>query len=174
MTLDKRHMAGSVLMLAGAIAYNVWVFTRPATRVAAAAPPVDIMGASSTGTAGGEGTTGMDLAAVPVLPDVQIDRSPTWPRDPFDDQRAVPAVVEAAPAAPVRAVEPDPVVASILYSTGRRLAVIDGRIVRTNDRVGSATVVDILPKAVVLEFADGVRHTVELQAPTTGRRRGDR
>jgi hypothetical protein len=83
----------------------------------------------------------------------------------------VPEVVEAAPVTPAPVVEADPVVASILYSTGRRLAVIDGRIVRPNERVGGATVVDILPKAVVLEFADGDRRTVALQAPTTGRSR---
>jgi hypothetical protein len=43
--------------------------------------------------------------------------------------------------------------------------------VRPNDSVGTATVIDILPTAVVLEFADGDRRTVELQALTTGRGR---
>jgi hypothetical protein len=109
---------------------------------------------------------------LPALADVELDRVPQWGRDPFEDMHEVPEVVEAAPAPPPPAVEADPVVASILYSTGRRLAVIDGRIVRPSDRVGGATVIDILPKAVVLEFAEGDRRTVELQAPTTrkGRR----
>ena len=169
MTLDKRHMAGSVLMLVGAIVYNVWVFTRPATRLAAAAAPVGIMGVPASGDAGERSAT-LDLAQAP-LPDVEIDRAPHWPRDPFAVMRRVPEVVESAPPPPPPAVEPDPVVASILYSTGRRLAVIDGRIVRPTDRVGTATVVDILPKAVVLEFADGNRRTIELQAPTIGRSR---
>jgi hypothetical protein len=167
MTLDKRHMAGSVLMLVGAIAYNVWVFTRPVTRLAAAPAPVDV-GAPPTGPQAGEGTVALE---VPALPDVELDRVPQWGRDPFEDMHDVPEVVETAPPPPPPVVEADPVVASILYSTGRRLAVIDGRIVRPHDRVGNATVVDILPKAVVVEFADGERRTVQLQAPGTGRKR---
>ena len=169
MTLDKRHMAGSVLMLGAAIAYNVWVFTRPATRLAAAPAPIDIMGASSSGNAG-EPSAASDLAQAP-LPDVEIERVPQWPRDPFEVMHKAPEVVEAAPAPPPPVVQPDPVVASILYSIGRRLAVIDGRIVRPNDSVGTATVIDILPTAVVLEFAGGDRRTVELQALTVGRGR---
>ena len=170
MTLDKRHMAGSVLMLGAAIAYNVWVFTRPAARLAAAAAPIDIMGAPSASGNTGEPSAASELAQ-PPLPDVEIERAPQWPRDPFELMHKAPEVVESAPAPPPPVVEPDPVVASILYSTGRRLAVIDGRIVRPNDSVGTATVIDILPTAVVLEFADGDRRTVELQALTTGRGR---
>jgi hypothetical protein len=168
MTLDKRHMAGSVLMLVGAIAYNVWVFTRPVTRLAAASAPIDMSGAPSTAPDPSERSV---ASSVPALPDVEFDRSPHWGRDPFEDMHDVPEVVETAtpPSPPV--VRADPVVASILYSTGRRLAVIDGRIVRLNEQVGDATVIDIQPKAVVLEFADGERRTVALQAPSTGRRR---
>ncbi len=100
------------------------------------------------------------------------DRLPEWPRDPFENlQEAPEVVVGAAAPAPAPAREPDPVVASILYSTGRRLAVIDGRIVRPGERAGGGRVLDILPKAVVLELPDGDRRTVELQAPTTGARR---
>lgn len=172
MTLDKRHMAGSVMMLVGAIAYNVWVFTRPATRVAAAPAPVGVIDMTATDANSGERNAGtLDLAHLPALPDVELDRMPQWGRDPFGNMHEVPAVVEAAPAPPPPVVEADPVVASILYSTGRRLAVIDGRIVRPNDRVGDATVVDILPKAVVLELSDGERRTIQLQAPSTGRGR---
>jgi hypothetical protein len=169
--LDRRHMAGSVLMLVGAVAYNVWVFTRPATRVAAAPAPVDITGAPSAGTDGGERGAAPDVAQPPALPDVHLDRMPQWVRDPFEDMNDdEPALVEAAPPPPP-VVEADPVVASILYSTGRRLAVIDGRVVRPNDRVGTATVIEIMPKAVVFEFAAGERRTVELQAPSAPRGR---
>jgi hypothetical protein len=167
MTLDKRHMAGSVLMLVGAIAYNVWVFTRPATRLAAAPAPVDMSGAPSTAP---DPSARSVVSGVPALPDVELDRSPQWGRDPFEDMHDVPEVVEAAPPPPPPVAQADPVVASILYSTGRRVAVIDGRIVRPHDRVGNATVIDILPKAVVVELADGERRTVALQAPSTGRR----
>jgi hypothetical protein len=168
MTLDKRHMAGSVLMLVGALAYNVWVFTRPATRLSAAAAPVDMSGAPSTAPETGEPRVASEA---PPLPDVELGRLPHWGRDPFEDMHDVPEVVETAAPTPPPVVQADPVVASILYSTGRRLAVIDGRIVRLNEHVGDATVIDIQPKAVVLEFADGERRTVALQAPSTGRRR---
>jgi hypothetical protein len=167
MTLDKRHMAGSVLMLVGAIAYNVWVFTRPATRVAAA--PVDISGAPPIVPHTGERSVAAD--ALP-LADVELRRLPQWERDPFEDMHDVPEVAQPASPLPVPVVQADPVVTSILYSTGRRLAVIDGRIVRPNERVGSATLIDILPKAVVLEFDDGERRTVALPPPST--RRGGR
>ncbi len=169
MTLDNRHMAGSLLMLAAAIGYNVWVFAGPASRPGAAAAPIDIAAAASPGGEMGDRGTAVAALDVPALPDVALDRLPEWRRDPFEDLHEAPPVEEAAPAAPPPVVEADPVVASILYSTGRRLAVIDGRIVRLRDRVGNATVVDILPKAVILEFGDGDRRTVALEARSTAK-----
>jgi hypothetical protein len=168
MTLDKRHMAGSLAVLGCAITYNVWVFTRPADRSTAGAAPVAIVGAAPS-AAGGDsaGAAAIDTAPFSSLADVATDRVPTWPRDPFDNLQDEPqVVVSAAAPASAPAVEPDPVVASILYSAGRRLAVIDGRIVRPGERAGTAMVIDILPKAVVLELPDGDRRTVELQAPS--------
>jgi hypothetical protein len=164
MTLDRRHMAGSLAVLGCAIAYNVWVFTRPVARAGVEEMPATV-GAPSPAAAGDSGVTALDPAQVPALADVSTDRLPTWPRDPFENLKQLPLVLEPVPtiAAPVE--EPDPVVASILYSPGRRLAVIDGRIVRPGDRAGRAKVIDILPKAVVLEHPDGDRRVVELRGP---------
>jgi len=168
MTLDKRHMAGSLAVLGCAITYNVWVFTRPADGSITGAAPMEIMGeAPSAAGADNAGAAAIETAPVASLADVATDRVPEWPRDPFDNLQDVPqVVVNAAAPASAPAVEHDPVVASILYSTGRRLAVIDGRIVRPGERAGTAMVLDILPKAVVLELPDGDRRTVELQAPS--------
>ena len=164
MTLDKRHMAGSLAVLGCAIAYNVWVFTRPDTGVKAAGVPAEIISPVAS-PATGEAPP-LDPAQMPALVDVATDRRPEWPRDPFESLQAAPEPVEIAASAPPPAAESDPVVASILYSPRRRLAVVDGRIVRPGDRAGSATVVDILPKAVIVERADGGRRTLDLQAPS--------
>jgi hypothetical protein len=170
MKLDKRHMAGSLAILGCAITYNVWVFTRPAGRPAGGAAAGDIM--AEAPSVAGDARVAIDTTAIPALADVATDRMPEWPRDPFENRHEPAEVIGGAAApAPAPAIEPDPVVTSILYSTGRRLAVIDGRIVRPGERAGGGTVLDILPKAVVLELPDGDRRTVELQAPTTGARR---
>ncbi len=157
MKLDRRHMIASVILLVGSVIYNIWVFTRSSTTVTRNSEVVD---ASFEGTA-------PPLLAAPrasptggtALPDVAIDRLPTWPRDPFTDLQAPPEVVAvAAPPAP----EPDPVVASILYSEARRFATINGRITRIGDQIGSYTLVDILPNAVVIESPLRGRRTLPL------------
>jgi hypothetical protein len=167
MKLDQRHMTGSLMVLACAVSYNVWVFTRPATRVLAA-PMEAVQDAAALPVMAGDGQRDVqDLAHVPPPPDVAIDRGPVWPRDPFRELAEPPAVLEAIAATPppsAPAVQADPVVMSILYSAARRLAVVDGRIVRPGERVGDATVVAIEPKAVVLEGADGERRTLLLQS----------
>jgi len=50
---------------------------------------------------------------------------------------------------------PDPTVTSILFSSGRRMALIDGRIVEAGDRIGPATVQSIDADGVVIVRADG-------------------
>jgi hypothetical protein len=164
MTLDKRHMAASLAVLGCAITYNVWVFARPAARAAIDDGP-GIVASPSLAASGDSGAAAIDPTQVPALADVAAEREPTWPRDPFEDLQQVTIEPEPAQAAAAPAVEPDPIVASILYSPGRRLAVIDGRIVRPGDRAGGATVIEILPKAVVLERPDGDRRVVELRGP---------
>jgi hypothetical protein len=60
------------------------------------------------------------------------------------------------------------VVATILYSADRRLAMVDGRIVRVGDRLGDATIVDIIPNAVIIESPDRGRRSLMLRLPGTG------
>ncbi len=169
MKLDKRHMAGSVVMLVGSIIYNVWVFTgsgrTPARNevagVAESAPQVE-----NRGNASGP----LDPAQVHTLPDVEIDRVPQWPRNPFQNlrQRPVEVVAEAPePPPPPPPPPPDPVIASILYSSDRRAAMIDGHIVRIGDVLPAGRIVDILPKAIVLESEEG-RRTLEMKPASSG------
>lgn len=59
--------------------------------------------------------------------------------------------------------EPDLVLGSILYSPQRRLAIVNGQIVGVGDRIGSATVLYIEPRAVIVQSADGTKRTLELR-----------
>jgi len=61
--------------------------------------------------------------------------------------------------------ESDPVVSGILSSSGRRLALIGGRVVAAGDRVGSAVVLTIEPEAVIIATAEGKTRRIELNRP---------
>lgn len=61
------------------------------------------------------------------------------------------STVGATPRAPSWRVE------SIIVSPGRRLAVINGRVVGVNDRVSGAKVLEILPYEVRLEYQGEIR-----------------
>jgi hypothetical protein len=169
MKLDKRHLIVSFVLLVGSIVYNLWVFTSPPGRTAERSGVAALGAPSPVPQVSGSMPEVFDPSQVPTLPEIALDRLPEWPRDPFANPRAVrPVVVEVeaetlTPAPP----DVDPVVASILYSTTRRLAVVDGRIVRIGDAVGTATVVDILPKAVIVESPARGRRTIELRLPQT-------
>ncbi len=71
--------------------------------------------------------------------------------------------VTPRPRATEVAAEPDLVVGSILYSQQRRLAIVNGQIVRIGDRIGSSTILDIEPRAVIVVTADGTRRALELR-----------
>jgi hypothetical protein len=164
MKLDKRHMAASAVMLVGSIIYNVWVFTgggkTPVTAPQAGGPPQPL--ASGPASAGSGGP--IDPAQVRPLPDVGLDRIPEWPRNPFQNVSVVETAGPVIEEAPAPVPEVDPVVGTILYSSDRKAAVIDGHVVRIGDAIGTAKVVDILPKAVVIESAERGRRTLELKA----------
>jgi hypothetical protein len=87
------------------------------------------------------------------------------PRDP-------PAKQTRAPAAPDRAVasaaQPDPVVTSILFSSGRRVARVDGRIVGPGDRLRAGVVHTIEPDAVVIVDTAGRARRFEIERPVIG------
>lgn len=165
MKLGKTHLVASLTMVAASIAYNVWVFTRPARRSAPApAPLIDTLQSSAPSVTGEQTVAPIDPTTLAPPPDVDLVRAPEWPRNPFSSPWQRRADVVIAPVAQVEA-EPDVVVASILHSTDRRLAVVNGRIVRAGDRIGSSTIVDIQPRAVVVESPRGGRRVVELRSP---------
>lgn len=60
--------------------------------------------------------------------------------------------------------EPELIVSSILYSLQRRLAIVNGRIVRIGDRIGSSTILYIEPRAVTVQSVDGSTRTLELRS----------
>jgi hypothetical protein len=154
-------------LLALAIAYNAWVFLRPATRATsqgAERPLLESLQATGPTVTGEPAVEIIDPRTLPPVPDVILDRRPQWPRNPFINPQ-LPAVVTAKPLSTEKTAEPDLVVASILYSAQRRLAIVNGRIVRVGDRVGSAIVRDIEARAVIVESSGGTRQTLELRMP---------
>ena len=168
MKLDKRHLVAALTLLVGSIIYNVWVFTRPASGTSPAGTPVAMVAEAPVPSGGAPGApVPLDPAQVKPLADVELDRLPDWPRNPFANLRPQePVVVDVA--APITVPDADPVVATILYSADRRLAMVDGRIVRVGDRLGDATIVDIVPNAVIIESPDRGRRSLTLRPPGAG------
>jgi hypothetical protein len=174
MKLGKPHLIASLALVSASIAYNVWVFTRPARRtapVAALEPLVDGVAASGPVVTGEEIVVTIDPTAVAPPPEVDLSHAPEWRRNPFTSRWQPRVDVAVVPAVQIDS-EPDVVVASILHSTDRRLAVVNGKIVRAGDRVGSSTVVEIQPRAVVIESSRGARRLVELRAGAPIRQAG--
>jgi len=60
---------------------------------------------------------------------------------------------------------PEVVVSSILFSSGRRIALVDGRVVGPGDRIRSGFVQAIEPEAVLIEGDGGGVRRVELERP---------
>jgi hypothetical protein len=88
---------------------------------------------------------------------VDVIASPRWTRDPFANAAA--ASRSAAPT------EPDAVVTSILFSPVRRVAIVDGRIVRAGDRVRAGIVREIEADAVVIVGAGGKERRLAIARP---------
>lgn len=91
---------------------------------------------------------------------VDIKTAPKWSRDPFHAEPDAIKALSAAPASP-----PEPTVFSILVSGQRRIALIDGRIVRVGDLVGSSVVRAIDQDSVVLITAAGHTQRLTLDRP---------
>ena len=60
---------------------------------------------------------------------------------------------------------PDPVVTGILVSDGRRVALIDGRLVRTGDRLQTGVVQSIEPDTVVIAASGGQLRRLKIERP---------
>jgi hypothetical protein len=90
---------------------------------------------------------------------VDVVTAPQWTHDPVANKSPV---ASGRPAAPR---QPDPVVSSILFSSGRRVAIVDARIVRAGDRVRTGVVREIEADAVVIVDAEGRERRVVMQWP---------
>jgi hypothetical protein len=160
MIVRRTHLTLALAALAAAVLYNVWHFLlRPA---APAASPATL----EQPLVGPPGPVGAVVAVrdpltIPAPPAVSLAPAPAWRRDPFlfgDETRVVVRPAVQAPA-PVR-----PVVRTILYSAGRRLAIVNGRIVGIGEAVGGYTVADIDKDAVVFTAPSGERLRVPVHA----------
>jgi hypothetical protein len=105
-------------------------------------------------------------AGVPTPPVKAPPKPVDEPRPPAPDvdRSAVPPA--ASPVRPEREV----VVTSILYSADRKLAIVNGRIARPGDRIGSTTIVEIRPRALVVESPERGRRVVNLRVPVASAR----
>lgn len=158
MKLDRRHMIAALAILAASIAWNVWVFTQPSPGAANARsrfPPAFDAEAPTAGD------TGVDPMTIPPPPEVELTKEPVWTTNPF--ARLVEGAISGTMAVPPPAAAADPVVGAILYSQGRRSAIVDGRIVGVGDAVTGAVVLDIARDAVIVQRATGERVRLALR-----------
>lgn len=168
MKVGKPHLYAMLVVLACVMAYNIWYFTQPsgATSPVQPQPSMAVEGAAPAGAApsvAGEGAgTLIDPTEVPPPPDVSLDQPPQWVRNPFASTLQPPTPEVVSVETPEEE-EPDVVVSTILYSDARRLATVNGRIVREGDRVGPVTIVEIRPNAVVVESPRRGRRTMLLR-----------
>ena len=96
---------------------------------------------------------GATAGGVPPQPrTVDAVAPPKALRDPVTKEPAAAAVGRRTSGLPA---QPDPVVTGILVSGGRRVALVDGRIVRTGDRLPAGIVQSIDPDAVVIAGPGG-------------------
>jgi hypothetical protein len=139
----------------------------PQSESTPAMPPPAAATKKETPAAGGPAPQGPGTAdAPPVLPQAAAQR-------PFESPAATtgrtppPAAPAPAPAPagrrPAPPSTPLPVVNSILVAPDRRLAVLDGEIVREGDTVGPRVVIRIEPRAVVLREPSGREVTIPIR-----------
>jgi hypothetical protein len=165
MTLGRAHVVLSLVLLALAVAFTLWLQVRPAPNASRPLPAPLVNGPQASGPSvtGQEAPGAIDPATIPPVADVALDRAPEWRRNPFVGVRA--RAIEPIPLPSSSDEEPDLVLASILHSAQRRLAIVNGRIVRAGDRIGDVTIREIEPRAVVIETGRGTRRTLELRPP---------
>jgi hypothetical protein len=163
MKVQKSHLRLALFALGAAVLYNLWFFVlRPGPQAAARGTtdqPLLERAALLPGA-----SVSLDPAAIPAPPDIDMSTVPVLGRDPFlfgNESRHV--AFEAA--RPILA--PDPAVRSILFSSTRRLAIVDGRIVGVGDTVGAFTVTAIEQAAVVFTTSSGERRRVSVHAPSS-------
>jgi hypothetical protein len=157
MKVQKSHLRLALFVLVVAILYNVYAFMRPAPRISAPQQPQSPLLGENVAPKSG---TQIDPMAIRPPVDVDLARVPGYARDPFlfgDESREIVArVIGDQPEGP------GPVVRSILFSTTRRFAIVDRKIVGVGDSVGGYKVVEIEQGAVVFRSAGGARVRVSV------------
>ena len=177
MTLDRRHLVGALALLAGSVVYNVWALARPDAAGGPSGAAVAAIATSPRVPAPGEQpAAGARPAGQGV--DVMLDSPPEWARDPFRWAAAPSSADPDGPAEPSQtapvvapAADPELLLTSVLYSSSRKLAMINGRTVGVGDTFEGVTVVEIMPSAVVVRFPSGSVRTIGPLMPGSQRRR---
>ena len=162
MKVRKSHLRLALFALGAAVLYNLWSFVlRPGPQAGSRETLEQPLLESTTPVPGASAQ--LDPATIPAPPDVDMSTVPVFGRDPFlfgNESRSVAlAAVRQRP-------EPDPTVRSILFSSTRRLAIVDGQIVSVGDTVGTYTVSAIEQGAVVFTTSTGERRRVSVHAPS--------
>jgi hypothetical protein len=161
MTTGKPQLFATLALLAAAIVYNVWAFTRPAAKPAVSRGPAPVDALPTLPVT----APTLDPLTIAAPRDVAMDTALEWRLDPFTnayEQKPGAAVATGeAPPPP----EPDVTDASILLGGDLQLAIVNGRIVRVGDTIGGSTVVEIQPRAVVLDGGPRGRRAVALRTP---------
>ena len=160
MKAGKPQLVGSLALLAAAVFYNVWAFTRPAAKAVPSRGPAPVDALPTLP----EAAAAVDPLTIAAPRDVSLETPPEWRLDPFTNAYEQKPVA-AAPVGEAPPPEPEVTVASILYGGDRQLAIVNGRIVRVGDSVGGSTVVEIQPRAVVLDGGPRGRRAVPLRTP---------
>lgn len=162
MTLGKGHLTAMLPLFAAAVAYNIWYFASGDETAASRRIESPEMAAASGPSVAGDTVASVDPTTIPPVPDVVLDKLPQWRRNPFvSAQKASPAVMDASVVEAVPAAEAEIVVEAIFTSAGRPArARVNGETVRVGDRIGTATVVDIQPRAIVIDSPSRGRMTV--------------
>lgn len=168
MKVQRSHLRIAVIVLVAAVGYNLWAYFRPAQRSGAVVnrqQQQPLLPSESQAT----GPQAVDPLTIPAPPSFDASVAPGSGRDPFlfgDERRD--GVVRAAETARV----PDPQVRTILYSSTRKTALVENRMVSVGDSVGSLKVVAIDKDAVVFVSSNGERRRVALyRATSSGIRR---
>ena len=158
MKVQKSHLRIALFILGAAVLFSLFNYLRPAPRTGGGqAPQAPLIATPAAPGAGGQ----IDPLSIRAPHDVDMARVPEYARDPFlfgDETRdIVRAALAGAPDS-----GPAPSVRSILFSSTRRLAVVDGKIVGVGEQVGVYRVAEIEQGAVVFSVATGERRRVSV------------
>ena len=164
MKVRKQHLQIALFVLAAAVVWNLWSYFKPSAVPQRPATTEPLLGA---GTLPAAQAAALDPASIPAPPDVDVVQGPSWIHDPFlfgNESRSM--AVERTQAATTTRM---PLVRSILVSSARRVAIVDGQMVSVGDSVGSMKVVQIDADAVVFVTVSGERRRVAVhRAMPTG------